>query len=1224
MTVDRQTLRHRLEQGDKRRAKAELYEAARDDRRRRTPRIRLGPNRSQRRSRAFIRERARELEANYDVASTILDMVVSHVVGPDGVQVYPMVRLQDGSDATALNQFLYELLMQHGEQVEITGRLDRGMMHSLAARSWLRDGEIFGRLLQGRRPGLHRSRDMALPLSVQLLEAEYCPENLFTQDAPDGIITNDWGRPVAFRIYRQHPNDWLGTQTLLRETIEVPASQMLHVAHMQRVGQLRGMSVFANCMNRLQDLREGEQYELIAFKMAAAIVLSIDRDLGLEAGDQGDARPAEFLFEEGMLFDKLAPGEKLNLHENPRPNNNFQQWRRENIRAASGGAKAPYSPAANDYEGSYSSRRMEQAVHHRVFERLTSDFSCGFVKPLHRAQIRAALVYSLIPPELLRGVDMSTMEDALFVGPGQVYVDYQREIAGEMASIEGGLESLTEVQMRRGRNPHRTQRLRQIEQQRGTDRGESETDASQARRAALVRLNRMNKEDDMDIDAVAMAKPKWLAEYDKLEREHLSKHFEQHATEEWFALRVEEGDKRVCHIDVFGVIGWNITADEFGERLDELGEVDEIALRINSPGGYVSDGIAMFNLIRQHKATVSVNIVGMAASMASVIAMVADEGQLGIAEGAQIMIHNAWSWAVGDHRDLRRTANVIEKMTNAIARIYQRRSGRDLAAIRDMMDDETWLFDEEAVTSGFADFTVEAETEELEAAAALRAKHFESGARRHPTKTGERNMPPNKQKGAAAASDSPSTTENTNSAPVVNEQDTPTSEPAALTMADFQKAENARREQINTLARALPDTVEAQALVTEMLNDATCTADQAKDRIIAFSTTYNSVETVNSTNRVDAGEDQSDKFRKGAAQAILAKSKVTEVYGTDDKRHIAVDRTSEFTSMGLKEMAKMSLRNAGIPVVGNPMTVIGRAFADTDDFPEILRDAANKSMLVGWDVHPETYQLWTRSMSASDFKRQHMVGAGQLPSLRRLLPNGEYRTVQMDDRGQSAQLETFGEIVPVTRQTIINDDLGAFTETPMKLARAARQLVGDLVYAVLMGNPNMDEDGLPIFDAAHNNVQTAAIPSIDSVSAMRNAMALQTSVGGYARTGARLAFLIGPYALHDRMWELVNSTADPKRAGAGGVDISNSGTANVHRGQFDVITDHRFDSMPTEWYGATSQGTDTVAVITLDGNDEPFLDEEVAFHVDGVTFKVRHDVDAVQLDHRGLQYNPGQ
>lgn len=167
----------------------------------------------------------------------------------------------------------------------------------------------------------------------------------------------------------------------------------------------------------------------------------------------------------------------------------------------------------------------------------------------------------------------------------------------------------------------------------------------------------------------------------------------------WFTMR---RDGRKARLDIFDEIGYfGIRASLFIADLRGLGEVDEIELHINSPGGEVFDALAIYNNLRSHKATVTVMIDGLAASAASLIAMAGDK--VVMPENAMMMIHNPMGITLGDADAMRDMADVLDKITLSLASAYVAKSGQNEKAVRKIMSEDTWLTAKECVDLGFAD-----------------------------------------------------------------------------------------------------------------------------------------------------------------------------------------------------------------------------------------------------------------------------------------------------------------------------------------------------------------------------------------------------------------------------------------------------------------------------------------------------------------------------------------
>lgn len=148
--------------------------------------------------------------------------------------------------------------------------------------------------------------------------------------------------------------------------------------------------------------------------------------------------------------------------------------------------------------------------------------------------------------------------------------------------------------------------------------------------------------------------------------------------------------------------GEGISAKTFQKELSSLGKVNTINLRINSPGGDVFDGLAIYNQLKAHPARVVVDVDGLAASIASVIAMAGDE--IRMASNAMMMIHNPHGMAMGDAREMARMSALLDQIKDgSLIDTYAHRTSQPRATLAEWMDDETWLSSEAAVQYGFAD-----------------------------------------------------------------------------------------------------------------------------------------------------------------------------------------------------------------------------------------------------------------------------------------------------------------------------------------------------------------------------------------------------------------------------------------------------------------------------------------------------------------------------------------
>jgi ATP-dependent protease ClpP protease subunit len=172
----------------------------------------------------------------------------------------------------------------------------------------------------------------------------------------------------------------------------------------------------------------------------------------------------------------------------------------------------------------------------------------------------------------------------------------------------------------------------------------------------------------------------------------------------------DEADNTIGIYDPIGYDYWSdsgVTAKRISAALRSMGCDADVIVNINSPGGDVFEGLAIYNLLRAHKGKVTVRVIGLAASAASFIAMAADEIQ--IARAGFFMIHNAWTVAWGNRHDLIETSGLLGQIDETIADIYHIRTGLSAEELGKMMDSESWINGKTSVENGFADSLLESD-----------------------------------------------------------------------------------------------------------------------------------------------------------------------------------------------------------------------------------------------------------------------------------------------------------------------------------------------------------------------------------------------------------------------------------------------------------------------------------------------------------------------------------
>jgi lambda family phage portal protein len=330
------------------------------------------------------------------------------------------------------------------------------------AQSWIRDGEAFAQQLIGSIKSLTHATDV--PFSLELIEADRIP---YTYTDPgkgvlQGIERDSWGKPVAYWAYLKNPDDMqylsMPVITLPAALTHIPAARMLHVATIDRIDQARGVSEFASVITRLEDIKDYEESERVAAKIAAMLTGYVKRGTPelwepsqLPLDENGNPPPRELSLQPGMIIDNLALGEEIGLIDTKRPNPNLITFRQGQLRAIAAGIGASYSSISRDYNGTYSAQRqelVEQWVHYAV---LTDEFVGDFIQPVWEAFVAIAHKSGIVPTP--RGVKPGTETDAAYIGQSMPWIDPVKEASAWLTLTQAGFASEIEVIRKRGANP---------------------------------------------------------------------------------------------------------------------------------------------------------------------------------------------------------------------------------------------------------------------------------------------------------------------------------------------------------------------------------------------------------------------------------------------------------------------------------------------------------------------------------------------------------------------------------------------------------------------------------------------------------------------------------------------------------------------------------------------------------------------------------------------------
>ncbi|HYE40087.1 MAG TPA: phage portal protein, partial [Ramlibacter sp.] len=327
-------------------------------------------------------------------------------------------------------------------------------------RAWLRDGEVFSQDLIGTVAGLDHGT--LVPFSVELFEADFVP--LDFNDTGNGIVQgverNAWGRARAYWVYKGNPLESVTAVITDRNSLKrVEAARVRHLAFLDHIGQSRGISEFASILARLEDIKDYEESERIAAKVAASLTAYIKKDGGqggyddttVKKDELGNPVGRDLRMTPGMIIDGLGVGEEIGLIDSKRPNPNVVTFRQGQLKAAAAGIGASYSSIAKSYDGTFSSQRQELVEQWVNYATLADEFTGGWLQPVWETLVHVADMSRVLP--IPRDVDPETADDALYTAQAMPWIDPYKEAMAWVILSRAGFASEIEILRKRGVNP---------------------------------------------------------------------------------------------------------------------------------------------------------------------------------------------------------------------------------------------------------------------------------------------------------------------------------------------------------------------------------------------------------------------------------------------------------------------------------------------------------------------------------------------------------------------------------------------------------------------------------------------------------------------------------------------------------------------------------------------------------------------------------------------------
>jgi len=352
-----------------------------------------------------------------------------------------------------------------------------------------------------------------------------------------------------------------------------------------------------------------------------------------------------------------------------------------------------------------------------------------------------------------------------------------------------------------------------------------------------------------------------------------------------------------------------------------------------------------------------------------------------------------------------------------------------------------------------------------------------------------------------------------------------------------------------------------------------------------------------------SGEDETVKTRNAMEEALAHRADPSNF-------KLESDKAKEYRGHSLTDFCRSVLDAQGVRTTGMTKDELASRALATSDFPALMANVVNKFLRRAYSAAPQTWKRLANQMSASDFKQITGVQFGGSLKLEKVNEHGEFKYGKLSDSKENFKLETYGKIISITRQAIINDDLNGFTRLSQLFGAAAANLESDIMWGLILNNPKMG-DGKTLFHNDHKNLAAAGgAISETTLSAARIAMMRQKGLEDEALNIFAKYFIVPIELLTDAQKIMSAITANK------------TGDVNVFNGAYEIITEARITD-PKGWYLAADPAqVDMLSYAYLNGQGL-YTETRNGWEVDGVEVKARLDFGGVCWDHRGFYKNPG-
>lgn len=436
--------------------------------------------------------------------------------------------------------------------------------------------------------------------------------------------------------------------------------------------------------------------------------------------------------------------------------------------------------------------------------------------------------------------------------------------------------------------------------------------------------------------------------------------------------------------------------------------------------------------------------------------------------------------------------------------------------------------------------------------------------------------------------------------PAVEPGATPAAAPVTTTVTVNRAAVNTEIRSIAQIARLDQSWIDQQI-------DQGATAEHARTAAFEAMRARSATSDMVRTATVVVGVDHDDPQVRARAVGEALYTRINPAYTPSEQAR-------SYVGMTIPEIARDCLRTRGMTTTGMAAgSVIERALHSTSDFPIILGDTIGRTLREAYGAAPAGVRRLGRQTTAQDFRAKHRVQLSAAPTLEKVNEHGEFRSGSLGEAKESYKIDTFGRIIGITRQALVNDDLGAFADLSRRLGQAAAAFEADFLVALLTsgsgGGPTMS-DAKALFHADHGNkASSGAAIAEATLSAGRLAMRKQMGLGGELIAVTPRYLLVSP----DKETEAEKAISQVQ---ATKTSDSNPFTALA------VVVEPRLTG--NRWYiVADPAEIDGLEFAYLEGEPGPQIETKAGFDVDGVQVKVRLDFGAGFVDWRGWYANAG-